>query len=155
MDIDLNDLSLRELKDLQARVGRAIASYEDRKKKEALTELEEKAREMGYSLAERKQRLPEAKQLIEQALSRAPDDAYIQDSLGWVEFRMGNIEAALRILQGAFQKRPDAEIAAHLGEVLWVAGQREQALAVWREGLLLNNENETLLETLQRLQAKP
>ena len=110
---------------------------------------------LGYSLAERKQRLPEAKQLIEQALSRAPDDAYIQDSLGWVEFRMGNIEAALRILQGAFQKRPDAEIAAHLGEVLWVAGQREQALAVWREGLLLNNENETLLETLQRLQAKP
>jgi tetratricopeptide (TPR) repeat protein len=110
---------------------------------------------LGYSLAERNQRLPEAKQLIEQALARAPDDPYIQDSLGWVEFRMGNIEAALRILQRAYEKRPDAEIAAHLGEVLWVAGQREHALNVWREGLLLNNENETLTETLQRLQAKP
>lgn len=110
---------------------------------------------LGYSLAERKVRLPEAKTLIEQALARAPDDAYIQDSLGWVEFRMGNIDAALRILQGAFAKRPDAEIAAHLGEVLWVAGQREQALQVWREGLLLNNENETLTDTLRRLQAQP
>ena len=110
---------------------------------------------LGYSFAERKVRLPEAKALIEQALARAPDDAYIQDSLGWVEFRMGNLDAALRVLQGAFNKRPDAEIAAHLGEVLWVTGQRERALQVWREGLLLNNENETLTETLQRLQAKP
>ena len=110
---------------------------------------------LGYSLAERKLRLPEAKALIEQALARAPDDAYIQDSLGWVEFRMGNIDAALRILQGAFAQRPDAEIAAHLGEVLWVAGQRERALQVWREGLLLNNENETLTDTLRRLQAQP
>ena len=68
---------------------------------------------------------------------------------------MGNIDAALRILQGAFAQRPDAEIAAHLGEVLWVAGQRERALQVWREGLLLNNENETLTDTLRRLQAHP
>ena len=110
---------------------------------------------LGYSLADRNARLPEAKALIEQALARAPDDAYIQDSLGWVEFRMGNIDAALRILQAAFAKRPDAEIAAHLGEVLWVAGQRERALQVWREGLLLNNENETLTDTLRRLQAQP
>ena len=110
---------------------------------------------LGYSLAERKQRLPEAKQLIEQALARAPDDPYIQDSLGWVEFRLGNLDLALRILQNAYEKRPDAEIAAHLGEVLWAAGQREPALKVWREGLLLNNENETLTDTLQRLQAKP
>jgi tetratricopeptide (TPR) repeat protein len=110
---------------------------------------------LGYSMAERKVRLPEAKALIEQALARAPDDAYIQDSLGWVEFRLGNLEAAVRILQGAYDKRPDAEIAAHLGEALWVSGQRERALKVWREGLLLNNENETLRETLQRLQATP
>ena len=110
---------------------------------------------LGYSLADRGVRLSEAKALIEQALKRAPDDAYIQDSLGWVEFRMGNLEAALGILQGAFDKRPDAEIAAHLGEVLWISGQRERALAIWRQGLLLNNDNDTLRETLKRLQATP
>ena len=110
---------------------------------------------LGYSLAERNLRLPEAKQLIEKAVSLAPTDAYIQDSLGWVEFRMGNNARALAILQAAYSKRPDPEIAAHLGEVLWVQGQREQALKVWREGLLLAADNETLLGTLKRLQVKP
>jgi tetratricopeptide (TPR) repeat protein len=100
-------------------------------------------------------RLPEAKQLIEKALSMAPDDAYIQDSLGWVEFRMGNQARALTILQAAYSKRPDAEIAAHLGEVLWVGGQREQALKIWREGLLLASDNETLQATLKRLRVNP
>ena len=110
---------------------------------------------LGYSLAERNLRLPEAKQLIEKAVSLAPTDAYIQDSLGWVEFRMGNNARALAILQAAYSKRPDPEIAAHLGEVLWVQGQREQALKIWREGLLLAADNETLLGTLKRLQVKP
>jgi tetratricopeptide (TPR) repeat protein len=110
---------------------------------------------LGYSLAERNMRLPEAKQLIEKAVSMAPGDAYIQDSLGWVEFRMGNTAQALNILQAAYSKRPDAEIAAHLGEVLWASGQREQALKVWREGLLLSSDNETLQGTLKRLQVKP
>jgi tetratricopeptide (TPR) repeat protein len=110
---------------------------------------------LGYSLAERNLRLPEAKQLIEKAVSMAPGDAYIQDSLGWVEFRMGNTARALNILQAAYSKRPDAEIAAHLGEVLWASGQREQALKVWREGLLLASDNETLQGTLKRLQVKP
>jgi tetratricopeptide (TPR) repeat protein len=110
---------------------------------------------LGYSLAERSVRLPEAKQLIEKAVELAPNDAYIQDSLGWVEFRMGNTARALEILQGAYNKRPDAEIAAHLGEVLWVSGQREQALKIWREGLLLASDNETLQGTLKRLQVKP
>jgi tetratricopeptide (TPR) repeat protein len=110
---------------------------------------------LGYSLAERNIRLPEAKQLIEKAVSMAPGDAYIQDSLGWVEFRLGNTARALDILQAAYSKRPDAEIAAHLGEVLWVSGQREQALKVWREGLLLSSDNETLQGTLKRLQVKP
>lgn len=110
---------------------------------------------LGYSLAERSVRLPEAKQLIEKALALAPDDAYIQDSLGWVEFRLGNTAQALSILQKAYGKRPDAEIAAHLGEVLWVAGQREQALKIWREGLLLASDNETLQATLERLRVKP
>jgi tetratricopeptide (TPR) repeat protein len=110
---------------------------------------------LGYSLADRNLRLAEARQLIEKAVSLAPDDAYIQDSLGWVEFRLGNTARALEILSAAYAKRPDAEIAAHLGEVLWVQGQREQALKVWREGLLTAADNETLQDTLKRLQVKP
>jgi tetratricopeptide (TPR) repeat protein len=110
---------------------------------------------LGYSLADRNVRLPEAKQLIEKAVELEPDDAYIQDSLGWVEFRMGNVQRALDILQGAYGKRPDAEIAAHLGEVLWAQGQREQALKIWREGLLLSSDNETLQGTLKRLRVQP
>jgi tetratricopeptide (TPR) repeat protein len=110
---------------------------------------------LGYSLAERNMRLPEARQLIVKALEFAPGDPFISDSLGWVEFRMGNRSEALRILETAFKTRPDAEIAAHLGEVLWTMGQRDRAQAVWREGLLLNAENETLQETLKRLRVKP
>ena len=110
---------------------------------------------LGYSLADRNVRLPEAKQLIEKAVSLAPNDAYIQDSLGWVEFRLGNTARALTILQAAYGKRPDAEIAAHLGEVLWALGQREQALKIWREGLLLASDNETLQKTLKRFQVTP
>jgi tetratricopeptide (TPR) repeat protein len=110
---------------------------------------------LGYSLAERKLRLPEARALILKALELAPNDPFITDSLGWVEFQSGNLPEALRILQGAFQSKPDAEIAAHLGEVLWVSGKREQALTVWREGVALNAESETLVETLKRLRVKP
>ena len=110
---------------------------------------------LGYSLADRNLRLVEAKQLIEKAVSLAPDDAYIQDSLGWVEFRLGNTARALEILAAAYAKRPDAEIAAHLGEVLWVSGQREQALNIWREGLLAASDSETLQSTFKRLQVKP
>ena len=110
---------------------------------------------LGYSLADRNECLPEAKQLIEKAVSLAPNDPYIQDSLGWVEFRLGNTERALTILREAYGKRPDAEIAAHLGEVLWVKGQRDEALRIWREGLLLANDNETLQQTLRRLNVKP
>ncbi len=110
---------------------------------------------LGYSLADRNMRLPEAKELIKKALTFAPDDPFISDSLGWVEFRLGNLGEALRILDTAYQTRPDADIAAHLGEVLWSLGQRERAQAIWKEGLLLNAENETLQETLERLRVKP
>jgi tetratricopeptide (TPR) repeat protein len=110
---------------------------------------------LGFSLAERNQRLPEAKQLIQKALEFAPGDPFISDSLAWVEFRMGNSTEALRILRAAYKERPDPEIAAHLGEVLWTLGQRDQAQAVWREGMLLNAENETLVETLKRLRVQP
>jgi tetratricopeptide (TPR) repeat protein len=106
---------------------------------------------LGYSLAERNLRLPEARELIQKALQYAPADPFIQDSLGWVEFRLGNKAEALKILEAAYKAKPDAEIAAHFGEVLWSTGQRDKAIAVWKEGLLLNPDNEALLETLKRL----
>jgi tetratricopeptide (TPR) repeat protein len=109
---------------------------------------------LGYSFAERNVRLPEAKALIQKALTYAPGDPFITDSLGWVEFRMGNKSAAIKILEEAYKTKPDPEIAAHLGEVYLSNGQRDKALAIWKEGVLLNPENETLLETLQRLRVK-
>lgn len=109
---------------------------------------------LGYSLADRGMRLPEAKQLIEKAVALQPDDAYIQDSLAWVEFRLGHAPRALEILRAAYAKRPDPEIAAHLGEVLWAQGRSEEAKKVWSEGLLLSSDNETLLATLKRLKVK-
>ena len=74
---------------------------------------------LGYSLADRSLRLPEAKTLIQQGAELAPGDPFITDSLGWVEYRMGNRDEALRWLRQAYAARPDTEIAAHLGEVLW------------------------------------
>ena len=109
---------------------------------------------LGYSLAERNLRLPEARQLIKKALEFAPDDPFITDSLGWVEFRSGNLAEALRLLQIAYKSRPDTEIAAHLGEVLWTMGRREQAMTVWREAAGQSPDNETLRETLKRLRVK-
>ena len=109
---------------------------------------------LGYSLAERNVRLPEARDLIRKALEFVPNDPFIADSLGWVEFRMGNNEEALRVLDGAFKAKPDAEIAAHLGEVLWAMGQRDRATSIWKAGLQINSDNETLLATLKRLQVK-
>jgi len=110
---------------------------------------------LGYSLADRGLRLYEARSLIMKAVELAPKDPFIQDSLGWVEFRMGHAEEAARILRAAWQARPDAEIAAHLGEVLWTQGQQAEAAKIWREGLLLKPDNETLLETMKRLGFKP
>ena len=110
---------------------------------------------LGYSFADRNIRLDEARALIEQAVALVPQDPYIQDSLGWVAFRQGKHDEAVQILQAAYKAKPDAEIAAHLGEVLWVMGQTEQAARIWREGLLLKADNETLQETLKRLNFKP
>ena len=109
---------------------------------------------LGYSFADRNIRLEEARQLIVKALEYAPGDPFISDSLAWVEFRVGNLPEALRILQKAFSDKPDAEIAAHLGEVLWVMGEQSKAVLVWKQGIELNPENETLLETLKRLRVK-
>jgi tetratricopeptide (TPR) repeat protein len=109
---------------------------------------------LGYSLAERNIRLPEAKELIRQAVTYAPTDPFIKDSMGWVEFRLGNKTEAAAIFEAAYKAKPDAEIAAHYGEVLWSMGQRDRAIAIWKEGRMINPENETLLETLKRLRVK-
>jgi tetratricopeptide (TPR) repeat protein len=106
---------------------------------------------LGYSLADRNVRLPEARQLIQKALEFAPNDPFIIDSLAWVEFRSGKLTDAQRLLEQAFASRKDPEIAAHLGEVLWAAGQRDEAVRVWRQGLELQRDNETLQETIKRL----
>jgi len=106
---------------------------------------------LGYSLADRNLRLPEAKQLIEKALSLTPGEPFITDSLGWVEYRMGHRDEAVRLLRQAYAARPDIEIAAHLGEVLWVNGQRDEARRVLRDARQRDNSNEVLRETLARL----
>ena len=106
---------------------------------------------LGYSLADRKLRLPEARTLIQKALELSPGEPSITDSLGWVEYRLGNFEEAIRLLRRAYQGRPDPEIAAHLGEVLWASGQQEEARKVWREGRSRDAQNDVLRETLARL----
>jgi tetratricopeptide (TPR) repeat protein len=105
---------------------------------------------LGYSLADRNLRLDEARGLIDQALKLAPDDAYIIDSLGWVLYRQGKTEDALKELQRAYAGRPDAEIAAHLGEVLWVLGRRAEAQKVWDEALAKAPSNDVLIKTVQK-----
>ena len=107
---------------------------------------------LGYSLAERNLRLEEARTLIRKALELKPGEPFITDSLGWVEYRMGNREEATRLLREAYQSRPDAEIAAHLGEVLWVSGQRDEARRILREARSRDASNDVLRETLARLQ---
>ena len=106
---------------------------------------------LGYSFADRGVRLEEAKRLIQKALEFAPEDPFITDSLAWVEFRLGNKAEAVRLLRFAFAKKPDSEIAAHLGEVLWSQGNTSEAKAIWQEGLRLNPNNSTLKDTLKRL----
>ena len=106
---------------------------------------------LGFSLADRGLRLPEAKALIVRALELAPGEPFITDSLGWVEYRMGNRDEAIKQLKRAYQSRPDPEIAAHLGEVLWVNGQHDEARRILREGKSRDQANDVLRETVVRL----
>jgi tetratricopeptide (TPR) repeat protein len=106
---------------------------------------------LGYSLAEHNLKLDEALQLIQKALQLSPNDSHIVDSLGWVLYRKGNTVRALQELRRAYQTSPEADIGAHLGEVLWVSGQRAEARKFWREVKQKDPSNETLLETLKRL----
>ena len=106
---------------------------------------------LGYSFAERNTRLREARELIEQALKLAPEDYFIVDSLGWVQYREGDLKGAAETLRRAYGGRPDAEIGAHLGEVLWVMGDRNEANRIWQESLKSAPDNETLQKTIKRL----
>ncbi len=109
---------------------------------------------LGYSLADRNLRLNEAKTLIQRALQLTPGDPFITDSLAWVEFRLGNRDEALRLLRQAYKARPDAEIGAHLGEVLWAMGQQDEARRIWAEASSRDAGNDVLRETLVRLKAQ-
>jgi tetratricopeptide (TPR) repeat protein len=106
---------------------------------------------LGYSLADRRLRLPEARALVQRALELSPGDPFITDSMGWVEFRLGNKAEAVRLLRQAYTTRPDTEIGAHLGEVLWSMGQRDEARKIWREVNSRDATNDVLRETLARL----
>lgn len=106
---------------------------------------------LGYSLADRNERLAEARTLIETAHKLAPEDSYILDSLGWVLFRQGQYQEALGYLQRAHEARPDAEISAHLGEVLWALGRQAEAQKVWAEALRGQSKNDVLQSTIKRL----
>jgi tetratricopeptide (TPR) repeat protein len=106
---------------------------------------------LGYTLADRTDRIKEAKGYVEKALKLSPDDPFILDSMGWVYFRMGDYKEGLDYLQKAFAQRPDPEIAAHLGEVLWVKGSKGDAEKVWNEALKEHPDNELLQGTMKRL----
>ena len=106
---------------------------------------------LGYSFAERNIRLPEAYALVEKALTIAPEDPFIMDSLGWVQFRLGKLKEAEELLRRAYAARPDPEIAVHLGEVLWVKGQKDDAQKLWRDANTKDPKNDTLKSTLARL----
>ena len=133
----LNDLKLAE-DDL-----RRIIS-EDPKNYHALNAL-------GYTLADRTDRLQEALALIEKAVALAPDEPAIVDSLGWVYYRLGNLDAAAEHLKRAYElSRGDAEIAAHYGAVLWEQGKRKEARALWDKARRADPENRALLKTMQK-----
>jgi len=105
---------------------------------------------LGYTLADRTDRYAEAKEYVERALALSPDDAFILDSMGWVHYRLGNFAQALDYLQRAYERRPDPEIAAHLGEVMWAKGRKAEAEQVWRSALAEHADNELLQETVKR-----
>jgi tetratricopeptide (TPR) repeat protein len=105
---------------------------------------------LGYTLADRTDRLTEARDYIEKALKLSPEDPFILDSMGWVEYRLGHIAQGLQYLERAFQQRPDPEIAAHLGEVMWAKGDQPGAEKVWRDALRDNPENDELQKVIKK-----
>lgn len=105
---------------------------------------------LGYTLADRTERLEEAREYILKAAELLPDDPAILDSLGWVYYRLGEYQSAIKWLSKAFQALQDAEIAAHLGEVLWVSGKTDEAKSIWQKGQKLDGNQTVLKDTIQR-----
>ncbi len=106
---------------------------------------------LGYALTEHSRRYEEAHELIEKALAQKPDDPAIMDSMGWVEFKLGNVARARELLEKAYAAFPDPEVAAHLGEVLWQAGNEKLALEIWQKALQDSPDNEVIRATMKRL----
>ncbi len=109
---------------------------------------------LGYYLADKTSRYNEAKELIDRAVELSPNDPAIIDSLGWVQFKLGMYEQSKINLERAFELFPDHEVAAHLGEVLWVMGNREAAREIWQDALESQPDSEFILNTMQRLSAE-
>lgn len=107
---------------------------------------------LGYILTNHSTRFEEALGYITAALEQAPDDAAILDSMGWVQYRLGNLDTSLKYLENAYQRQRDAEIAAHLGEVLWKMGNTQKARKIWQDALEQNPDHPVLNETIQRFQ---
>lgn len=110
---------------------------------------------LGYMLVDRTQRYAEAKELLLQAIALSPDDPAIIDSVGWLYFRLGNYPEALALLRRAYQLYPDPEVAAHLGEVLWVIGEQEEARHIWQQSLERHPGDLFIQNTMERLQVAP
>jgi tetratricopeptide (TPR) repeat protein len=110
---------------------------------------------LGYTLADLTERYDEAEKLILQAYELQPGDASIIDSMGWISYRLGRLVEAEQYLREAWELLGNAEIAAHLGEVLWVSGQEDEARSVWNLGVQAESDNETLVKTMQRFGELP
>ena len=106
---------------------------------------------LGYTLSDRTTRYAEAKVLIEQAHKLNPEDPAVLDSLGWVNYRLGNLDEAERLLRMALERFPDQEVAAHLGEVLWANGKQREARQIWEKFLKEQPESPILRSTIKRL----
>ncbi len=105
---------------------------------------------LGYSYLERNMRIPEAVGLVEKALQLAPDDASIMDSVGWGYYRSGKMDDSVKMLKRAFAGNPDPEIAAHLGEVLWMRGDKQEAKKIWQDSLKANPDNAPLQAAIKK-----
>ncbi|HEC51669.1 MAG TPA: tetratricopeptide repeat protein [Pseudomonas sabulinigri] len=109
---------------------------------------------LGYTLADRNERLDEALSLLQHAAELEPNDPAVRDSLGWVHYRLGNLDRAEQLLRDAFNNFPDQEVAAHLGEVLWRQGNKREARKVWKKGLEQAPDSQLIPATRERLEAE-